>query len=73
MKFPHFALHSAVWKFHDFSVTQILREINFGESRYVDVLKMPFLPILWALHFGNLVDFSLPKSAKIHENQNSKP
>ena len=22
-----------VWKFHDFSITQILREFNFGESR----------------------------------------
>ena len=22
-----------VWKFHDFSITQILREINFGDSR----------------------------------------
>ena len=22
-----------VWKFHDFSITQILREINFGHSR----------------------------------------
>ena len=22
-----------VWKFHDFSITQILREINFGEFR----------------------------------------
>ena len=24
---------STVWKFQDFSVTQILREINYGESR----------------------------------------
>ena len=22
-----------VWKVHDFSITQILREINFGDSR----------------------------------------
>jgi len=22
-----------VWKFHDFSITQILREINFGDFR----------------------------------------
>ena len=22
-----------VWKYHDFPITQILREINFGESR----------------------------------------
>ena len=25
--------YSTVWKFHAFSVTQILREINFEESR----------------------------------------
>ena len=25
--------HCTVWKFHDFSVTQILREINFRECR----------------------------------------
>ena len=24
---------STVWKFHDFPITQILREINFGDSR----------------------------------------
>ena len=24
---------ATVWKFHDFSITQILREINFGDSR----------------------------------------
>ena len=24
---------NTVWKFHDFSVIQILREINFGDSR----------------------------------------
>ena len=28
-------LHSIVWKFQDLSVTQILREINFRESRRV--------------------------------------
>ena len=25
--------HSTVWKFQDFSITQILREIDFGDSR----------------------------------------
>ena len=28
-----------VWKFHDFSVIQILREINFGESRSSKTVK----------------------------------
>ena len=26
---------STMWKFHDFSITQILREINFGDSRHI--------------------------------------
>ena len=24
---------TTVWKFHDFAITQILREINFGDSK----------------------------------------
>ena len=28
-----FCTSRTVWKFHDFSITQILREINFGEYR----------------------------------------
>ena len=35
-----FTLLHTVWKFHDFSIIQILREINFGE--YVEVLKLQF-------------------------------
>ena len=27
------ALRTTVWKFHDFATTQILREINFSDSR----------------------------------------
>ena len=27
------SVHSTVWKFHDFSITQILREIKFEDSR----------------------------------------
>ena len=26
-------MQTTVWKFHDFAITQILREINFGDSR----------------------------------------
>ena len=48
-----------VWKFHDFLITQILREINCGESRSSKTA-------IFAL-FGAL------KDAKIHENQNSEP
>ena len=38
-----------VWKFHDFSITQILREINFGDSRSA---KYAILTYLEALNFG---------------------
>ena len=30
------------WKFHDFPVIQILREINFGE---LEAVKLPFLQL----------------------------
>ena len=34
LTFPNFAGNGdTVWKFHDFSTTQILREINFEDSR----------------------------------------
>ena len=29
---PKVSQRFTVWKFHDFSITQILREINFGDS-----------------------------------------
>ena len=47
-----------VWKFQDFPVTQILHEINFGESRSP---KTAYFSILGALNFVNLVNFSLKK------------
>ena len=47
-----------VWKFHDFSITQTLREINFWESR---TSKTAIFAIFWALTLVNLVIFSLPK------------
>ena len=47
---------TAVWKFQDFSVTQILREINFGECR---TSKTAFFAILRALNFVNLLNYSL--------------
>ena len=45
---------------HDFSAIQILREIDFGETRS---LKTAFLPF---------VKFQSSKSAKIHKNQDPK-
>ena len=51
-----------VWKFHVFGITQILREINFGESRSP---KTAVFAIFGALNFVNLVDFNLQKVQKI--------
>ena len=42
------ANQSTMWKFHDFSITQILREINFGDSRSA---KSAILTHLEALNF----------------------
>ena len=50
-----------VWKIHDFSVTQILREVNFGESRSC---KTAIFAISGALNFDDLVNFSLQKVQK---------
>ena len=62
--------YATVCKFHDFSVTQILREINFWESRRS---KNVVFAIYRVLNFVNLVNCSLSKSAKIHKIQNSEP
>ena len=50
-----------MWKLHDFSVTQILREINFGEYRSS---KNAVLAILGALKMIDLVNFSFEKVQK---------
>ena len=49
-------MENTVWKFQDFSVTQILREIVFGGSR---CSKIAILAILGALNFVDFVNFSL--------------
>ena len=41
-------LHT-VWKFQDFTVIQILREIYFGESRVSKIAILQFLPFLGLL------------------------
>ena len=58
-----------MWKFQDFSITQILREINFEDSR---MAKTAIFAILRAVNFVQMVNFSLKKSTKIHKNQNSE-
>ena len=58
-----------VWKVQDFSVTHILREIKFGESRYT---KTAVFAILRALKMVHLVNCSLQK-VQIPKIQNSNP
>ena len=52
---------STVWKFQDFYVIRILREINFGESRST---KNGVFAIFGALNLVELVIFSLQKVQK---------
>ena len=53
-----------VWKFHDFSITQILREINFEDSRSA---KTAILTHLEALNFA------IFEGRNLQKQQNSKP
>ena len=53
-----------MWKFQDFCITQILREINLEDSRSA---KTAFLAILRANNFVHLVNFSLKKVKKTHK------
>ena len=50
-----------MWKFQDFSVIQILREINFGESRST---KTAVFAISGSLYFDNLLNICLQKVKK---------
>ena len=45
-----------VWKFQDFCITEILREINFEDSRSA---KSAVFAILGAVNFVHLLNFSL--------------
>ena len=56
--------------FLGFYISQILREINFEESRSA---KTAIFAILRAVHLVHLVNFILRKVGKIHKNQNSEP
>ena len=50
---------NTVWNFQDFSVIQIFREINFGESRSS---KTAIFAIFEGLNFVKFVNFSFQKS-----------
>ena len=58
-----------MWKFQDFSVIQILREINFGKPRSSETA---IFTIFRALEFGKLVNLCLQKVQKMHKNQISE-
>ena len=73
-----------MWKFHDFSITQILREINFGGSKsakcailtHLEAQNFDFCEI-FALSKGQLAkiaNFRPPKIAKkaFLQNQDSR-
>ena len=50
-----------MWKYQDFSITQILREINFADFRSA---KCAIFAYLETVIFVNLVNFSLQKVQK---------
>ena len=53
--------HHTVFKFHNYSIIQILRETNFGECRSS---KTTVFSILGVLNFVNLANFILQKMQK---------
>ena len=61
-----------MWKFQEFCVSEILREINFVDSRSA---KTTIFAILGAVNFVHLVNFSLqnvPKNSQKSEFRASK-
>ena len=57
-------------KFQDFSITHILREINFMHSRSA---KTAIFAIKKGSEFCSFGKFQPSKSAKIHKSKNSEP
>ena len=58
-----------MWKFHDFSIIQILREINFGDSWWAKP-KSAILSHLEALNFDS---YEFLHFLKAENDQKSKP
>ena len=52
-------IFEALWKFHDFAITQILREINFGNCRSVNSAISTHLEAM------NFCTFQTPNMAKM--------
>ena len=59
-----------MWKFQDFCITKILREINFEDSRNEN---SAVFATLGAVDFVHLLNYSLQKVKKNHKNKNSGP
>ena len=58
---------STVWKFHDFSITQILREINFAYSK---IAKSAISSVLEALNldYGNFCPSNITKNCELQNS-----
>ena len=63
-------LNFTVWKLQDFSITQILRETNFWDSRNA---KTAVFAILRAVMFVHMKNFSLQKLQKSYKSKFSAP
>ena len=68
------SFRTTVWKFHDFSITQFLREINFGDSRSP---KSAILTHLKALNFDfceflHFLKAEIYQISKLYSSQNGK-
>ena len=61
---------STVWKFHDFSIIHILREINHGGSR--SAKKCSFCHV-WGSEMCESGQFQPSKNAKMPKYENSEP
>ena len=59
-----------MWKFQDFSATQILREINFGHLDAPNTAILTIWPVL-NLEFVRIFDIS--KSENFSKSKNSNP
>ena len=60
-----------MWKFQDFSITQILREINFGDSRRAKSANLTNLEVL-NFAFYEIWHFLKAKIHQINKIQSSK-
>ena len=65
------SLHDTVWKFHNFSITQILREINFWDSMSAKSAIFTQLEALISLCM-NFCTFRKLKSTKLTKFRASK-